>query len=74
MTRKCWTCNSEHELDEACAQSGTMRTAAATAHAGFTSDLFDAVEPAQYPAPKREAFPARYRSECPDCVDEIFPG
>ena len=74
MARRCWTCNTDHDLDEACARSGTMRTAAATGHAGFTSDLFDAVEPTPRSAPKREAFPARYRSECGECWDEIHPG
>lgn len=69
-TRLCWTCNTEHDPDEACAQSATARSARAAG--GNLSDLIDAARRAV-----REfgpVFTATYESECDACDGAIWPG
>lgn len=61
---RCWTCNTDHDLDEACGRPAYTRTAG--------EHLFDDAAPD--PRPDLRAFPARYRSECPDCWEDIWPG
>lgn len=66
-TRRCWTCNTEHDLDEACKASPAARARrAAGAKDDWTSnDLFG-------PDP-RPTMTAQYRGEC-SAGDEIEEG
>ena len=67
MSRRCWTCNSEHDPDEACPQS--MRSRGRQAAGG--DDLFaDATErPAFGPV-----FVAEHESDDACCGEGIVPG
>lgn len=65
MTRRCWTCNSDHDLDEACARS--MRGQSVTAAGGrLSEDLFE--------SRKRPVITAGYASEDACCGEGIQPG
>jgi hypothetical protein len=65
MSRRCWTCNSDHELDEACAQS--MRATSVVAAGGrIADDLFETRE--------RPVFLASYRTEDSCCGEGIRIG
>jgi hypothetical protein len=75
VARRCWTCQGEHEMDDPCPSAPAARMAPATSWPGFTSpDLFDAASAEETEEPKVEAFPARYRTECPVCWAYIEPG
>lgn len=60
----CWTCNTEHDLDEACRQSPAAR---ATRAAGGRSGLFGA------PAEQYPVIAAQFDSPC-SAGDDIYEG
>lgn len=64
MARMCWTCNTEHDLDEACQQFSTAR---ATRAAGMRSGLFGA------PAEQYPVITAQFDSPC-SAGDDICEG
>ena len=68
MSRRCWTCNTEHDLDMPCKQSpmATARRAAAG-----SDDLFD---DASEPVRLGPVFMATYEGECTSCDEVIQPG
>jgi hypothetical protein len=68
--RRCWTCGSSHDLDEACAQSSVARSArAAGGEAAVSSLLFGGV-PSRPPV-----IVARFESDCSaDCAGWIDEG
>lgn len=66
-TRRCWTCNADHDIDEACKQSGQAR--AERAAGGTNSALFGGV-----PEDGHAALTAKYDGRCPACDDEIHVG
>lgn len=68
-TRHCWTCNSEHDLDEACRRFPI--TLAMKAAGAKDSDLFDNAEPASRFGP---TFMAEFESEDSCCGEGIVPG
>lgn len=75
MPRRCWTCNTEHDLDEACPRNATVRSVRSAGQPGNTladhtsPDLFDDSGPKFGPV-----FTATYESECPSCDERILPG
>lgn len=64
--RRCWTCNQEHDIDEACRQSARARSVKA---AGAKDDLFDDPGPAFGPI-----FCATFESEDGCCGEGIVAG
>ena len=67
MSRRCWTCNTDHDLDEACAKS--MRGASVVAAGGrLADDFFDA------PNPKPPVITAAFDSEDACCGNGIEVG
>lgn len=65
MSRRCWTCNSDHDLDEACAQS--MRGRSVTASGSrLADDLFE--------SRRRPVITASFRGEDACCGEGIRPG
>lgn len=62
MARRCWTCNTEHDLDEPCRESAQAR--AERAAGGSVGSLFGGAV----------AFPARYDGMCIPCGHEIEQG
>lgn len=70
MSRRCWTCNTEHDLDAPCRQSPAARARrAAGAKDDWTSDdLFD--EPSKF----GPIFTAEFESEDACCGEGIVPG
>ena len=66
--RRCWTCNTEHDLDEACPQSPTARgRRAAGALDDFTATGLFGADPSP-------GMPAQFESECPECGEMIWAG
>lgn len=63
MTRRCWTCNSDHDLDEPCATSMRGRTVTA-AGGSLASDLFERNAPRRGPV-----FTASFPGE-PACCEQ----
>lgn len=76
-TRLCWTCNTEHDLDEACRQSHTVRLMKAAGGPGneladhTTPDLFDSPDDGPGFGP---VFAAGYDSDDACCGDGIEAG
>lgn len=68
-TRLCWTCNTEHDPDEACRQSAAARSARAAG--GDLSDLIDDAAPV---FAFGDTFMARLDGECPACDGAIRKG
>lgn len=68
MSRRCWTCNTEHDLDEACRQSPAAITRRA---AGGSDDLFDDAQDAPSFGP---VFTATYDCDDACCGDGIESG
>lgn len=68
MTRRCWTCNSEHDLDEACATSMRGRTVT-TAGGRLADDLTERDTPRPGPV-----FTAGYATDDACCGEGIEPG
>jgi len=69
MSRRCWTCNTEHNMDEACRQSPAARSRRA---AGGKDDFFD-----DTPSGNIKLGPvltAQFESEDSCCGDGIMPG
>lgn len=77
MSRRCWTCNGEHDLDEACSMNQTVRSMRAAGSPGntiydaTTPDLFDDPEDAPRFGP---VFMAGYECECESCDEGIVAG
>ena len=68
MKRRCWTCQNEHDLDEACSQSSMARARKA---AGGGDDLFDDAQDAPKFGP---VFTATYDCDDECCGDGIESG
>lgn len=65
MSRRCWTCNTDHDLDEPCAQS--MRGRSVTAAGGRPADdLFE--------GRRRTVITAAYATGDNCCGEGIEPG
>jgi len=73
VSRRCWTCNNEHDLDAACPSSDAARSRrAAGALDDFTAEaLFD---DAPGPVITKKTMEAGFDSQCPGCWDAIFIG
>lgn len=69
MSRQCWTCNTEHDLDAPCKQSDQARVQRAAS--GSNSPLFGN---AQAEPVDQSAFEAKYDGSCPACDEAIFAG
>src|SRR6185312_8126575 len=67
MARRCWTCNSEHDLDAACPSSDTARARRA---AGGADDLFDDASDSKL----GPIFCAEFESDDSCCGEGIVPG
>jgi len=67
--RRCWTCNTEHDLDEACPNSGIARSRQEAT--GSMRSMVDDAGPVGGFGP---VFAATYESECPSCDERILPG
>jgi len=65
--RRCWTCNTDHDLDEPCSQSRTVRSVVAAG--GSASQLFTNGKEEFGPV-----FCAGHESECESCDEGIVPG
>lgn len=77
MSRICWTCNNEHDLDEACRASHTVRTMRSAGSPGneladhTSPDLFDNASDGPKLGP---IFVAEHESEDACCGEGIVPG
>lgn len=67
MSRQCWTCNTEHDLDRACPASLATRSSQA---AGGPADLFDVEETPRF----GPVFMAQFGSDDACCGEGIVPG
>lgn len=70
---RCWTCNNEHDLDEPCSASMTVRSMRSAGRPGneladHTSRLFE--EETEF----GPVFRAGFESECNGCDEGIVPG
>jgi len=70
MPRRCWTCNSEHDLDQACRKSEAARTRreAGPGDDWSSDDLFDDVHSFG------PVFTASYETDDSCCGNGIEPG
>lgn len=68
MSRQCWTCNTEHDLDTACKQSPSAVTRRA---AGGSDDLFDDAQDRPRFGP---VFMSTYESDDTCCGEGIVAG
>lgn len=77
MPRRCWTCNTDHDLDMACPASDTVRSMKAAGGRGneladhTSPDLFDDAEDGPAFGP---VFCATFYSADACCGDGIVPG
>lgn len=70
MMRRCWTCNTDHDLDHPCRQSMMARSRVA-AGGRATDDLFDDSAPE---SPFGPIFTATFESDSACCGEAIVPG
>lgn len=68
VSRKCWTCGHEHDLDEACPQA-PMERATRSAGGSLLFGQGAGTGEKRYESP---AFRARFDSECAACDGAIF--
>lgn len=74
--RRCWTCNTEHDLDDPCRMSPAARANRSAGGSGNelgerTADLFDDAE--DFPA-FGPVFTAEHESEDACCGEGVVPG
>lgn len=77
MPRRCWTCQGEHDLDEACPSNSTVRSMRAAGGPGAT--IYDATTPDLFDEPEDvprfgPIFTATYESDCESCDEGIVAG
>jgi len=71
VSRHCWTCGVEHDLDAACRRASRQRTHTTAQAAGRDDDLFDDAEDT---SPFGPIFTATFESEDACCGEGIVPG